>query len=945
MLVWKNFQLLVLLMILVTVFASYVQADGIKVLGESVLDDHMGKTVAVSGKIVLVGVPDDDNAGGKDAGAIFVYAREEVGWVEKTKLIPEDLNPDDEFGRAMAISGDTLVVGMQRYSEVSDDRGTVFVYTLRGDQWVRQPNVSSNGTEENDRFGNAVDFDGKRLIVGAYSSNAPKGDSGAAYIFTRQGDGWVEQAKLVADDGEAFDWFGSSVAIDGDLAVVGAIREDSKGFDSESGAAYIFRRNGESWIQEAKVVGLTTRANDNFGHTVETNGEIVAVGVPKGGSADRGAVYIFHFQDNKWRQDGVALTVRSGDNFGESISLENQTMIVGSPRDDNVVVDEDDERGPTGAAYVFRKRSGRWEHITKLLPHDAKDSDDYGYAVAIDAGIAVIGSPDHYAGGPLSGAAYIYVKKGEKWLKQAKLIDKLSSAEDEFGYAVAITNDTAVVGSRQSDRRGINAGAVYVYKSRTDGKGETRWDKQATLTSGDPAIGAQFGNAVAIDEDTIIVGAHRMDDDGIDSGAAYLFARKSDVWNQQAKITGQDLATGDLFGYSVAIDGDLTIVGAHGTDQEAGAAFVFARENATWRQQAKLKANDPTPGDAFGYSVAIHQQTVVIGAPKNDVAGTDAGATYVFIKQGDQWIQQAKLIAADAAIGDQFGIAVATDEDTAVIGAWLDDLAEPLRGSAPDAGSAYAFVYQKGHWSQQVKFIADEPAVGAHFGLAVALNDRAIVVGAPDLYKEGGKDEPPVLSVGSVYSFERAGEFWSPAILATMSLGDKAYDRFGGTLGISGKSVIVGVHGDDDAGNDAGAVVIIDYADFGLKINPKSFSVEPNSGLKISSHSKIKTSGFSGLPRQTQLLSNYPNPFNPETWIPFQLAQPTSVTLRLYDSEGKIIHTINLGYQKVGFYIATDRAIYWDGKNQLGESVSSGVYFYRLTTSDYDAMKKMVILR
>nr|MCS5613937.1 T9SS type A sorting domain-containing protein [Candidatus Poribacteria bacterium] len=171
------------------------------------------------------------------------------------------------------------------------------------------------------------------------------------------------------------------------------------------------------------------------------------------------------------------------------------------------------------------------------------------------------------------------------------------------------------------------------------------------------------------------------------------------------------------------------------------------------------------------------------------------------------------------------------------------------------------------------------------------------------------------------------------------------YDRFGGTIGMSGEKIIVGIHGDDSAGNDAGAVFIFDYVDLGLEVDPEPFSVEPNSGLKISSHAKIKTGEFSGLPRQTQLLSNYPNPFNPETWIPFQLAQPTSVILKLYDFEGKVIRTINLGYKKIGFYTATDQAIYWDGKNQLGEPVSSGVYFYRLTTSDYDAMKKMVILR
>ena len=945
MLTQINFRLQAILTFVVIMLVNWVQADSTKILVESVLDDHMGKSVVVSGKIAMVGVP----GAGNDAGAIFVFVRDEIGWVEQTRIIPKDLKSNDEFGSVIALRGDTLVVGMPRYSEDSKSHGTVFVYTRRDDQWIRQPNVNANDTEENDRFGNAVDFDGKNLIVGAYSCNAPKGDSGAAYIFARQGNGWVQRAKLVANDGDAFDWFGYSVAINDNLAVVGAIREDGKGINSDSGAAYVFRKSGESWIQEAKVIGRRTREKHNFGHTVKTNGEIFAVGVPKGGSAGNGAVYFFYFQDNIWRQNGVALTVRSGNSFGHSISLENQTIIVGSPQDDNDEWEKQVERGATGAAYIFREREGQWIRTAKLLPHDAMEGDGLGYAVAINGNTVVVGSISHSAGGALSGAAYIYATQGGKWIKQAKLIDTVSSSENEFGYSVAITDQTAVVGSRQDDRRGINTGSVYVYANLTDDKGETRWDKQSILTANDAVIGAQFGHAVAVDENTIIVGAHSMDDAGIDSGAAYLFARSSGAWNQQAKITGQDLATGDLFGYSVAIDGNLTIVGAHGANRQAGAAFIFARENAIWRQQAKLEANDSTPGDAFGYSVDIHQQTVIVGAPKNGVVGDDAGAAYVFVKQGETWIQQAKLIAADAAIGDQFGIAVATEKDTAIIGAWLDDVTAPEIGDAPDAGSAYAFIYQRGNWSQQTKFIADEPGVEDHFGLAIALSDRAVVIGAPDRDTDNStpnrEDAPPTLSTGSVYSFTRMGEFWSPVIFSTISEGGQAYDRFGGTLGMSGEKIIVGIHGDDSAGKDAGAVFIFDYADLGLEVDPQSFSVQPNSSLKISSQAKIKTGGFSRLPRQTQLLSNYPNPFNPETWIPFQLAQPTSVVLRLYDIEGKIIRTINLGHKKVGFYTATNRAIYWDGKNQLGESVSSGAYFYRLTTSGYDAIKKMVILR
>ena len=934
-----GFRLQVALTFIAITLVNWVYADSTKILVESVLDDHMGKSVVVDGRVAMVGVPGT----GKNTGAIFVFVRDEIGWMEQARLAPKDLKPNDEFGNVIALKGDTLVVGMPRYSEVGKNYGAVFVYTRIGDRWVRQSNVNANDTEESDRFGNAVDFDGKHLIVGAYSANAPQGDSGAAYIFARQGNSWIQQAKLIANDGDSFDWFGASVAISGDVAVVGAIREDGKGINSDSGAVYVFRKIGESWVQEAKVIGRDTREKHNFGHTVKTNGEIFAVGVPKGGSTGNGAVYIFRLQDGVWRQHGAALIAQSGSSFGQSISLGNQMIIVGSPRDDNDEWEKQTKRGGTGAVYIFRERNGQWIRNARLLPNDAMEGDSFGYAVAVNDNTVVVGSISHSAGGALSGAAYIYIKQGGKWLKLAKLIDPVSSSENEFGYSVAITENTVVVGSRQDDRRGINTGSVYVYASLTDDKGKIRWDKQSVLTADDAAMGAQFGHAVAVDKDTILVGAYGMDDTGIDSGAVYLFARTSGVWKQQAKISGQ--GTGDLFGYSVAIDEDIVVVGAHGTNQKAGSAFVFVRDNATWRQQAKLEANDSTPGDTFGYSVAVYQQTVIVGAPKNGVAGIDAGAAYVFVKQGDKWGQQTKLIAADAAMGDQFGIAVAIDKDTVIIGAWLDDVTVAEIGSAPDAGSAYAFIYQRGNWSQQTKFIADEPGVGSHFGLAVALNDLAVVVGAPDHNTVEDEDEPPIPSTGSVYSFTRIGEFWSPVISAKISEGSAPYDRFGGTLGMSDEVIIVGIHGDDSAGKDAGAVFIFDYVDFGLEVEPEPFSVQPDSGLKISSHVKVKTDGFGELPPQTQLLSNYPNPFNPETWIPFQLAEPTSVTLRLYDFEGKVIRTIDLGYKKIGFYTDTNRAIYWDGKNQLGESVSSGVYFYRLTTLDYDAIKKMVILR
>ena len=260
--------------------------------------------------------------------------------------------------------------------------------------------------------------------------------------------------------------------------------------------------------------------------------------------------------------------------------------------------------------------------------------------------------------------------------QEAKLTASDAAAGDLFGFSVAISGETAVVGALSDDTAaGTDAGSAYVFV-----RSGISWSQQAKLTASDAAAGDDFGESVAISGNTIVVGADLDDDAGNFSGSAYVFVRSGTSWSQQAKLTAGDAAAGDQFGFYVGISGETVVVGCLGDDSggtEAGAAYVFVRSGTSWSQQQKLTASDAAAGDLFGFSVTIGGDTVVVGAPLDDTgAGSDAGSAYVFVRSGTSWSQQAKLTASDAAAGDQFGRnAVGISSDTVVVGAPFDDMA------------------------------------------------------------------------------------------------------------------------------------------------------------------------------------------------------------------------------------------------------------------------------
>jgi hypothetical protein len=369
------------------------------------------------------------------------------------------------------------------------------------------------------------------------------------------------------------------------------------------------------------------------------------------------------------------------DYFGGSISIYGDTIVVGSPF-------KDASGTNSGKAYVFVRSGTTWVQQTLLLPSDLLGGDQFGRSVAIYNDTIVVGSPRRDASGTDSGKAYIYVRSGTIWVQQAGLLPNDIAPGDNFGSSVSIYEDTIVVGSPFKDASGTNSGKAYVFV-----RSGTTWSQQGTgLVPSDPSANDEFGNSVAIYDNTVVIAARSKDASGTDSGKAYVYVRSGTTWSQQAVLLPNDPSANDFFGYSVSIYDNTIIIGANAQDAsgiDSGKAYVFVRSGTSWSQQAVLLPNDPSAYDYFGSSVAIYDNTIVVGSPFKDIYSADSGKAYVFVRSGTTWVQQASLLSSDISGGDNFGWSVSIYRDTISIGALNRDT------SGIDSGKAYVFIQEQ----------------------------------------------------------------------------------------------------------------------------------------------------------------------------------------------------------------------------------------------------------
>lgn len=316
--------------------------------------------------------------------------------------------------------------------------------------------------------------------------------------------------------------------------------------------------------------------------------------------------------------------------------------------------------------------------------------------------------------------------------------------------------------------------AVHAALARDAGIAEPSGWLEQEVVADDGAQGDQFGVSVAIDGDTALIGAS-YENSG--QGAAYVFVNSGGAWSQAQKLTASDGAPNDWFGQSVALDGDTALIGgSQYLNFGNGVAYVFVRSGGTWSESQKLTASDGVGRDQFGISVALEGSTALIGAYG---AAFYQGAAYVFTEADGSWAEAQKLVASDASMNADFGVSVALDGTTALLGAY---------GDTSYQGAAYVFTYDGSSWTQAQKLTADDGAANDHLGISVALDGDTALVGAEGATVGDNSHQ------GAAYVFTATDGVWSQAQKLTSSDG-AGWDYFGRSVAVEGSNAMIGAYG------------------------------------------------------------------------------------------------------------------------------------------------------
>jgi hypothetical protein len=542
-------------------------------------------------------------------------------------------------------------------------------------------------TEALEYFGSDVDLSGDILVVGADHEHRLGLFTGAAYVFYRHEggvDNWGEVKRLTASNAAAGDYFGNSVAVDGDQIVIGSESDDSAVVNG--GAAYVYRRNFgglENWGQERILLPSNPEVADAFGFSVAIAGDVILAGTPYKDYVDAmtGSAYVFQESAYSW-QESFPLTsndIEVGDYFGFDLAIYGDTLVVGA-------VYEDQMGNSAGAAYVFQRNQNgpaQWGQVKKLVAQEPSPDDYFGASVAISGDVIVIGAWTEDTGANNAGAAYVFHQNEggpNNWGEVKRLVASNAAAGDGFGVDVAVSGDVILVGAFDKDLGVSDAGSAYIF--HRDEGGVDQWGEVKILTPSSPSENGFFGRHVDLCGDIAVVPAYGEVINTDRVGAVYLFERDKngpDAWGETAKLLASDGKDEDQFGASVAVSGDIVAVGANfesTADTKAGAVYLFYRDHGgpeNWGEFKKLTASDAAGYDNFGLTMDLSGDTLVVGATIAETTGVFAGAVYTFHRNMggvDQWGELQKLTASDPSPGDYFGNPVAIWGDTLAAGAY-----------------------------------------------------------------------------------------------------------------------------------------------------------------------------------------------------------------------------------------------------------------------------------
>ena len=737
---------------------------------------RFGYATALSpdGQTLAVGAPSATGA-----GAVYMYARGETGWGTPQRLDRPADSGRLSFGAAIALSNDVLVVGdPEQYDfDLGGFPGGVFVYRKVAGGWLLEQELAPPAPTFGQDFGLSVAVDGDTIFVGV--SNPER-----VYVYERGEGLWEERQILEAFDGLAY--FGESLAIDGDRAVVGAPWQSFEVNVPKQGAAYTFVRTAEGWVDTGKLIAADTRANDEFGTDVAIEGDMIVIG-----AAGRGAAFVFR-DDAGWSQQ---YTVSQYDErFGTSVDIDNGTFAVGAPGPDFTVT--------PGHVYYYEPAGLAWVLAQTLEAQGSEPRDRFGTSVALVGDQLVASSLLAPIDGRIAdGIVAAYTRQLGAWLETEQLHVEDGAPSHNFGEQIAIDGDVLVVASPYESNQGIRIhGAVYVH-ART----EAGWQIQQVLT--DSCGGKAFGGSALVVSGDVIAAAGRCGDLG--AGAVSVFRFNGEEWALEQLLLPDDPSANpsDSFGRALALDGNTLVVGssfAYTGGVPTGAAYIFEYAGGTWSQVRRLVADDGLDGDYFGTAAAIDGSSIVIAARDKRIGFNNGqGAVYIFGRDDGQ--QRRRITLPEGNANEYFGCAVAFTGDDLAVGAF-------------SVRSGLGAVYVVDPATGLVKQTLVVGGYGEQLGYSVVANDDMIVASRPRTRQLDGE----------VHVFVREADTWT--LRTPLRASDTRFGLlFGSRLAISGDRLAVGVPvAHNRNGQEAGKVYLFDNLPPPAEIEPP-LPVEPTS--------------------------------------------------------------------------------------------------------------------
>ena len=791
--------------------------------------------------------------GGANRGVVYVYKREGRNWIEDALITNNDPNlTTGGFGHEVLLTTDNYLFVSSLGT--SQGGGAVFVFKREGNQWTRQAVLQASDVSNNN-FGVSLAIQDNYLVVGASNASSGSTDGGAAYVFKREGSTWTQEAKLTSSTAYSGDNIGGSVSIEGDYILIGASQTRTSRYSSNNvGAVYLFKKEGNDWIEKQKLFSPRRITNDFFGSNVKlSNGTAFVTAVNDDTTLpDAGAVYTFKIQNDELIQESIIQidTPLFYHRFGSSLDVAGNVLAVGAVLDDEFGTD-------AGAVYLFNKENDIWIQKAKIKAEDTRSNAGFGTRVALSGKNMIVSNvyhrqnayifqtntvqltveenykllltndtiPDYnsgvYVGTPDSGTDFGLVdlcQNGSAPLKKTFILKSTGcmpveissvSVEGSTDFSVSVASNSIAGGDSTvltvtytPTQYGIQKAYISIfnndpqvneYRFAVQGTGATLMpsnENQQKVTATDGARFDQLGGAVAISGNYAIAGASSANSS---RGAVYIYKKENNVWIEQTKLTIPNASFLTNFGYSVAIDGEYAVVGARNdreTGTRAGAVYVFKRDGNNWIQQARLEATNRVINDYFGSSVSISGNYIIVGAENKDINGTKTGAAYIYKRTGTTWTLQTELVATDGQDGDKFGTSVSIYGNHAVVGA----------SNVDNFGVVYAYKLENEEWTLQNKIISPQMRYQGEFGAAVDVENGYLVIGAP---KQAGG----YYNSGTAWVYKYDGYDWREHQRLSVNgvfVNTMRNSLFGNSVSISNNYIIVGAKEHLGRGNQSG---------------------------------------------------------------------------------------------------------------------------------------------